>query len=255
MGARLAGACGGGVGGCRVGPWQTMKVFTDNLVVAYPLYRQHIDFGEPELGGLFDLFAHIQTFLATDGFFLRGAITTGYHYQDQDIAYGKALFEAVDLDKSGMPPRLVIGKSLEKPISKHLSWYAPGVAPHYTYLLKDSNDGQLFLNYLYAAFEHFPDGPIDDQSLIVHKTRIYEGLQEYQSDAGILEKYKWLASYHNYVCQTFADEYAISGYDADPEQIAISIDAQRVLDYLIPVEPHLVVEPPRPLDIERPTAA
>ena len=81
-----------------------MKVFTDNIVVAYPLRNQVLVFGEYELGSLLMLFAQMQASLAADGFFLRGAIAAGEHYQDQDIAYGEALLEAVDLDKSGSPP-------------------------------------------------------------------------------------------------------------------------------------------------------
>ena len=79
-----------------------MKVFTDNIVVAYPLRDPVRDLGEPELGDLLMLFAQMQASLASDGFFLRGAIAAGEHYQDQDIAYGQALLEAVDLDKSGI---------------------------------------------------------------------------------------------------------------------------------------------------------
>ena len=75
-----------------------MKVFTDNIVVACPL-RNRSDLGEPELGTLLILFAYVQASLAADGFFLRGAISAGRHYQDRDIAYGEALLEAVDLDK------------------------------------------------------------------------------------------------------------------------------------------------------------
>ena len=67
-----------------------MKVFTDNLVVAYPLHAPSQDGGEPELGLLLMLFAQVQARLAVDGFWLRGAIAFGDHYQDDDIAYGKS---------------------------------------------------------------------------------------------------------------------------------------------------------------------
>ena len=77
-----------------------MKVFTDNIVVAHPV-RDPNSGGEPELATLLMLFAQVQAGLAADGFFLRGAITAGKHYQDDDIVYGDALLEAVDLDKSG----------------------------------------------------------------------------------------------------------------------------------------------------------
>ena len=81
-----------------------MKVFTDNIVIAHPLHYPSHDLGEPELGTVLRLLSRVQAGLAADGFFLRGAITVGPHYQDDDIAYGKALLKAVDLDKSGKPP-------------------------------------------------------------------------------------------------------------------------------------------------------
>lgn len=145
-----------------------MKVFTDNIVVAYPLRDLHRNFGEPELGTLLMLFAQMQAGLAGDGFLLRGAIAAGLHYQDGDITYGEALLEAVDLDKSGDAPRLVIASSVEPLISKHLSWYSGGWAPHQDILLEDPRDGRLFVDYLSVAFEHFPDGPIDYELLAAH---------------------------------------------------------------------------------------
>ena len=114
-----------------------MKVFTDNIVVAHPLRNPARDLGEPELGTLLMLFAEVQAGLAADGFFLRGAIAAGSHYQDDDIAYGDALLEAVDLDKSGGPPRLVIASSVEPLISRHLSWYYGVKAPHHNVLHED----------------------------------------------------------------------------------------------------------------------
>ena len=98
-----------------------MKVFTDNIVVACPLLNLSGNHGEPELGTLLVLFAEVQASLASDGWLLRGGIALGDHYQDDDIVYGKALLEAVDLDKSGGPPRLVIGPSVEPLIANHLS--------------------------------------------------------------------------------------------------------------------------------------
>ncbi len=49
-----------------------MKLFTDNIVVGYPLHDPIANFGEPELGALLILFAHAQARLAADGFFIWG---------------------------------------------------------------------------------------------------------------------------------------------------------------------------------------
>ena len=156
-----------------------MKVFTDNIVVACPLLNLSGNHGEPELGTLLVLFAEVQASLASDGWLLRGGIALGDHYQDDDIVYGKALLEAVDLDKSGGPPRLVIGPSVEPLIANHLSSYGDGGrAPHHRELLEDPRDERLFVNYHEVAFEHFPDGPINYQLLVAHSKNVrrFEGV-------------------------------------------------------------------------------
>ena len=230
-----------------------VKFFTDNIVVAYPLFEPDSDLGEPELGTLLILFAGVQASLASDGFLLRGAIASGDHYQDNDIVYGKALLEAVDLDKSGGPPRLVIGPSVEPLVLKHLEFYDDiRRSPHYSYLLEDPRDGLLFVNYLRVAFEHFPYDRIDNQLLAAHRKEVRRGLREHKSDTSVLKKYKWLATYHDYICRTFADQFQVRGDEGvDLEKMAFSEDAQHALDYLV----HPVAQPeelsPRPLDAQR----
>ncbi len=230
-----------------------MKVFTDNIVVAYPLLAPSRDRGEPELGTLLTLFAQVQASLAADGFLLRGAIAFGDHYQDEDIAYGKALMEAVDLDKSGGSPRLVVASSVEFLISEHFSWYGDeSWAPHHEQLLEDPRDGQLFINYLRSAFEHFPDGPIDHELLASHGESVCEGLKAYQFDPRVRAKYEWMTMYHNYVCHAFADRYSYQGgEEAGLEQMVIVGEAQRALKHMVPFEGLPSEQCPRPLDVQR----
>lgn len=231
-----------------------MKVFTDNIVVAYPLSEQRdYDYdGESELGSLLMLFAEVQAGLAADGFLLRGAIAFGNHYQDNDIAYGEALLEAVDLDKSGGPPRLVIASSAEKLLLKQLKSYGDSSeAPHYDHLLEDPRDERLFVNYLHAAFQYFRVVGIDFKFLAAHRENVHRGLRRYKADSHIRAKYEWLATYHNYVCRTFTEQFAIrDDEEDDPNRIAICEEAQRALAYLVdetfPSHP-----PPRPLDAQR----
>ena len=221
-----------------------IKVFTDNIVVAYPIRAPFRDFGEPELGHLLDIFAEVQASLAADGFFLRGAITHGPHYQDEFIVYGKALLKAYDLDKSGKPPRLVLGQSVEGLILKHLSWYGySNWTPHHTYLLEDPKDEQLFVNYLASAFQFFPDGPIDFELLAAHGKAVLEGLEENESDATVRSKYEWLVTYHNFVCRSFAELYPVDGGEwTDDEYVAQCVEAQRALEFIVPLKREAVVQ-------------
>ena len=227
-----------------------IKVFTDNIIVAYPLRAPFRDFGEPELGYLLDIFAEVQAGLAADGFFLRGAIAQGPHYQDENIVYSQALLEAYDLDQSGGQAKLVLGQSVEPLILKHLSWYGfSNWTPHHVYLLEDPKGGHLFVNYLAAAFQYFPDGPIDFKLLEAHSKAVLKGLEENESDVSVWSKYEWLATYHNFVCQTFVEQYSVDGDEwTDPEYAAQCEEAQRTLEFIVPLKGDPNVQPPRPLD-------
>lgn len=230
-----------------------MKIFTDNIVVACPLQDPSIDLGEPELGVLLRLFAEVQAILASDGLLLRGGIALGDHYQDNDIAYGKAFLEAFDLDKSGTPPRLLIAPSLEPLIAKQLSSYGDdGWTPYHSLLLEDPCDDRLFVNYLGVAFDYFPDGSIDDQLLAAHCENVRGNLVELGPCSRIRSYYEWMATYHNYVCHAFAGRYASrGGEEVDPERIAIAMDAQRALEYLVHFESSHSVQAPRLLNALR----
>ena len=230
-----------------------MKVFTDNIVVAYPLRDLNRDLWEPELDTLLMVFAEVQARLASDGYFLRGAIALGNHYQDDDIVYGKALLEAYDLDRSGGPPRLVIGPSVEPLIARQLSSYGDkSWAPQYKQLLEDPSDERLFVNYLEVAFKDFPDGPLDDQLLATHSENVRRALTAYESDSRVRAKYEWMAMYHNYVCRAFADRYSIQGdRGANPERMAVRAEAQRALEHLVPSEGLPSEHAPRPLKAQR----
>lgn len=137
-----------------------LKVFTDNMVIGYPIKDITFDGGEPELGNLFNLLSTFQMYLAMDGFFIRGAISCGYHYMDDDIVFGDALIEAHSLDEKGRPPRIVLANSMKEHIKEHFSYYSSAeVAPQFDELLVDS-DNEMFLNYLDEAFSVFPNGDI-----------------------------------------------------------------------------------------------
>lgn len=228
------------------------KMFADNIVVAYPIRNLKEDGGEAELGNLLMLFANVQARLARDGFFLRGAIAAGEHYQDHFIVFGDAFLEAYNLDKSGGPRRLVIAPSVERLISLHLSWYAPDTAPHYHYLLEDPNDRLLFVNYLGVANEHFPWRKIDHELLAAHGQQALKNLSMYEFDYRVGPKYEWVATYHNYVCKDVAS-LVVDTIDesAAPREIEAWRDAKRALNHTLDFERQKTVKAPQRLDAQR----
>ena len=230
-----------------------MKALTDNIVIAHPLRDFDAEWGEPELGNLLLLFARVQSGLVKDGFFLRGGIAFGQHYQDKDIAYGDALLKAVALDESGGSPKVAIESSVEPLVLMQISSYATiTLAPHYSYLFEDPTDNRMFVNYLWAAFDNFPDDPIDFQLLSSHRENVLRGLEKYESNTSVRAKYEWLATYHNYACQMFVDQYSAEDNEAASwDEVALLEEIQRVPEYTIPAEVVLRARPLRTLDVQR----
>ena len=212
----------------------SVKVFTDNIAIGYPLSKPLVDFGEHELGRLLDGFSAYQFSLAIDGYFLRGAISYGKHYMDDLIVFGDALIDAHKIDVKGAPPRIVISPRMYEKIRDHLHFYSPpSRAPYCDVLLKDS-DGSIFLNYLHMVTIANSEYHIEIDALRDHKTRIIENLHSHSHEPSILSKYEWLANYHNYFCNELADKYAQQiDYYGDPENPYESSPENSIVEKLI----------------------
>ncbi|MBW1682872.1 MAG: hypothetical protein JRJ35_11255 [Deltaproteobacteria bacterium] len=216
-------------------PEFNIKTFTDNLVVAFPSLGSRLA-GEPELMSMFWVFRNLQAELARNGFLLRGAVAFGNHYMDEDFALGDALLEAVENEKAGGPPRIVLGPSIVRLVKKHITFYSGKVrmSPHFHNLLMDT-DGHLFLDYLSNAFAAFPDEPIFFDLLESHRQVINNGLVKHSRNSDVLKKYQWLAGYHNFVCKHFVNENPLP-WEPDEWDYSIAEEVQRVREFV--VDPH-----------------
>lgn len=212
----------------------SVKVFTDNIAIGYPLSNPYINLGQHELGRLLDSFSAYQLSLAIDGYFLRGAISFGAHYMNDLIVFGDALIDAHKIELKGGPPRIVISPKMNNILHEQLNMhFLPSSAPHCDVLLKDS-DGAIFLNYLHMVTIANSDERIEIGVLKDHKNRILENLHLHSHEPRIICKYEWLANYHNYFCNDLADKFArMIGYDADPEnQFELSHENSRYYDLM-----------------------
>lgn len=211
-----------------------MKAFTDNIVVAFPTPKVAYDAGERELEFLLSVFAELQAILVSHGFLLRGAIAFGQHYMDEDFAYGDALLEAVKLEESGGPPRIVLARSALDLVKCHIGFWGEHVeiTPHYHDLLLDA-DGHVFLDYLSEAFTIFPDGPILLEMVDMHRAVVERGLSRFKGDKRTMAKYEWMAGYQNFVCQRVVRRYSGRGEEANGWEAAVATEAEKLLDYVI----------------------
>jgi hypothetical protein len=213
-----------------------VKVFTDNIVLAYPIREAWFTFGESELGHVLEILGEFQLSLAMAGYFIRGGIAYGQHYMDDDIVFGDALLDAVELDKAGGPPRLALTSAATQTVRRHLGFYRSSKeAPHITDLLQDA-DGRVFVNYLQAAFEFAEEAGIDFEVIDRHRAAVCQGLSEFRGSPGIRSKFEWAARYHNYVCRAFMERHPICQYaseDSDEIAGAVAGEAQKLSDHMI----------------------
>jgi hypothetical protein len=141
--------------------------------------------------------------------FIRGAITVGQCFHENNLIFGPAYISAYKTEKFAKWPRIVIHPD----VINHLSGQFPKeFSP--SYFLQD-NSGIWFLDYLTSMWIfHFekPSASIfkqPEEMYSVHKKAIIDALHAIKedSDLEILTKYSACAHYHNSaidkVCKSF----------------------------------------------------
>lgn len=181
-----------------------IKIFTDNMVVGYPISGD----GERELEEILDNVSEYQFNLAIEGLFVRGGVSIGDFYINEDIVFGPALLDAHNVESTlACYPRIILDEKTIRTLKKHIKYY--DVAPQATKVLIDS-DGQWFLNYLNTIFRYYTQcnneyefERVKYELLLKHKTKIEEMLHMYKQNIRVWDKYVWTANYHNYFCDIY----------------------------------------------------
>jgi len=212
-----------------------IKVFTDNLVIGYPVKNIDFDQAESEFGILSNIVSEYQLNLAMDGFFIRGGISFGKVYMNENFVFGDALIKAHNLERKGGPPRVTISPELMGIIFKQIDFYSNfESSPQYNEILRDSN-GEFFINYLDRAFDIFPEGGIFFEVIKKHKNQIESNLRKFETNPYTRNKYEWAGRYHNFVCNEIISSYSLYlDPDIDPDLSMACEEAQKLSDYIIP---------------------
>ena len=176
----------------------SLKAFTDNIAIGWPIVRR-MD-GEGELGAAFTHLVPFQLTMVNEGFFVRGAVTVGDVYVDEIAVFGEALLEAYRGERElARDPRIVLTESARRHVRTHVDYYRDRhESPQNRVLIRDT-DGQWFLNYLDAILVPGLDPFLDE--LERHKASVQRRLEEYRRKPAILSKYAWTAGYHNFFCE------------------------------------------------------
>jgi hypothetical protein len=181
-----------------------VKVFTDNVVLGFPV----ADDGESEFGQMISIVGLYQYTLLKHGFFVRGGISFGNLYMDEDVVYGEGLLDAYEAESTlARDPRIVLASSAMNLVYSHLAYYDKvATSPHNEHLLVDS-DSQMFVNYLAIPIDGIdPKGELPSEYmewLRHHRDLVVTKLSEFSRKPTLWSKYVWVGVYHNVFCTQF----------------------------------------------------
>lgn len=180
------------------------KSFSDNILLAYPQSSNEM---ESEFGFILWSIQDYQLAMATKGFFIRGGLSVGELFIDENNVYGKALIDAYGLEsKVAINPMVVLGQDVKELVDQHITYYADESAPQLQDVLVNS-DGQYFINYLSQCIgdDGFEEPILNTNLLKMHRDRINEALIKNANNTKVFSKFIWLAAYHNYFCDSSRD--------------------------------------------------
>ena len=213
-----------------------VRLFSDNLLLAFPAHEARHRRGEPEFGHILDTIQLYQLELACKGFFIRGGLAWGKLYVYDEIAVGPALIEAYKLDRTGGPPVIALSNGAIETVREHFGFYADHrEAPQYEDLLEFGDDQTVFVNYLAQTYAHFPDFGVFLDAVKEHQTALHAAYAAAPSDS-VRAKFEWLGAYHNFICTDFPDRYPPIPFEQAayyPEQADAHQQAQEMRDYRV----------------------
>lgn len=178
-----------------------IKIYTDNMIVGYPVKGD----GQEELYEILENVSEYQFNLSIEGLFVRGGISVGDFYINEDIVFGPALLDAhITESKLACYPRIILDSKTVDRLQKYIKHYE--CYPQRNKILID-NDGQWFLNYLTTIFKYYTEceneyefEKLQIELLLKHKMKIEEMLSIHKTNTNVWDKYVWTANYHNYFC-------------------------------------------------------
>ncbi|MDP9700534.1 hypothetical protein [Paenibacillus polysaccharolyticus] len=182
-----------------------VSVFSDSIVISYPLSLESASFYL-----LLDI-SHLQLEMMGLGILMRGGVTIGELFHNDNIVYGPAMIEAYELEsKMAIYPRVIVNPMvLEEGIKKAVHDLEDELE-HLLGLLEIDEDHQLFIDYMFQWQE------IDDESAYFNALDLTRSIIENQlqslKNPGVLLKYNWLKRYYNKTLDKLDTQYTEGRY-------------------------------------------
>jgi hypothetical protein len=137
--------------------------------------------------------------LTTQGVFLRGAVTCGYHFDDEEVLFSQPFIQAYDMESNeAFYPRVVLSREVTEAFER----FAGFAVRHDDNEAWRDTDGRLFINYLGA--HNMPP-----EFLGLHKAKVEEALAEARGNPRHTAKHLWTAGYHNAFCRRALQDSAL----------------------------------------------
>lgn len=151
-----------------------VKIFSDNILLAIKI-DDNDSLRKSKIEKIINLTGNIYNNALCHGYLMRGAITEGPFYKDENsiFVYGKALIDAVEMEeKLAIYPRVLTQKSIQE------------ILPQY---FEECADGNFALcNFIFAP--GLPD---------IYKHNLKEIYKKYHKDSKVKQKIMWIISYFN----------------------------------------------------------
>lgn len=149
------------------------KIFSDNILLAIEIEKNDKN-ENAKIEKIAQLTGYLYDRALSYGYLLRGAITKGKFYKDNNdiFVYGKALIDAVEIEENlAIYPRIVIDKSIQNYVQN---------------CLKKCSDGCFALqNFLFYGAEH------------IFKDKLIEMYGKFYKDEKIKQKIMWVINNFN----------------------------------------------------------
>ena len=182
---------------------------------------------------------HAQGELIDTNILIRGSVTFGDILISDGRVFGPALVEAYELEKKfARYPRIIVDPQLIKEYksNKLLKAEHHSIEQDSEYihdLLKQGDDGMWFIDYARAIESEMDEPEMYPVFLQRHREVILFGSEKHKKLNAVLNKYVWMANYHNQVVADIDNE-CFEEYDLKKDDVLITSDEMPALQYVLP---------------------
>ncbi|MHC4112587.1 MAG: hypothetical protein ACYSWZ_13000 [Planctomycetota bacterium] len=164
-----------------------------------------------ELNRLVRELSFLQLWLTQNNIFVKGAVSSGLHFESQHMIFSEGLINAYDLQTRDKFPRILINEEIVRRMKEETcADYGDKLVEY----LIVAPDGVYFLDYLQILTQEGLMG-YKEAILSGHKQAIVQEVKSNQGTYSIIEKYRWLSEYHN---TKFHQLYDLDDYYRDYQQ-------------------------------------